>query len=97
MKEKTSEGQHHGIEKNILKGNCYYVEVGYIGEERHSRRDARTMWTGKRKFSGGVWCGGPHPRLSHRIELVGVPLVSAVSYCLHCIDISETSAHDYDC
>jgi hypothetical protein len=66
MKDKTSEGQHHGIEKITLKGNCYYVGVGDIGEERCSGRDARTVWVEKQKVSGGSGGGGPHQRLSHR-------------------------------
>ena len=40
-------------------------------------RDARILWAGKRKVSRGSGGGGPHPHLSHRTELVGVPLVSA--------------------
>jgi hypothetical protein len=48
LKDNLSEGQHHGIEEIILK-------VGDIGEERRSGRDARTVWAGKRKVSGGLW------------------------------------------
>ena len=39
LKDKTPEGQHHGIEEIILKDNYYYVGVGDIGDERHSGRD----------------------------------------------------------
>ena len=28
MKDKTCGGQHHGIEINLLNGNCYSIEVG---------------------------------------------------------------------
>ena len=77
LKDKTPEGQHHGIEEIILKDNYYYVGVGDIRDERRSGRDARTVWTGKRKVSRGSGGGGPYQRLSHQTELVGVPLVSA--------------------
>jgi hypothetical protein len=53
LKDNLSEGQHHGIEEIILK-------VGDIGEERRSGRDARTVWAGKRKVSGGLlWWWAP--------------------------------------
>jgi hypothetical protein len=39
VKDKTYEGQHHGIEEIILKYNCYYVGVGDIGKERRLGRD----------------------------------------------------------
>ena len=28
VKDKTCGGQHHGIEINLLNGNCYSIEVG---------------------------------------------------------------------
>jgi hypothetical protein len=66
MKDKNSERQHHGIKEIILRGDYYYyyVGVGDIREEGRSGRDARTVWTGKRKVSGGSGDGGPHQRLS---------------------------------
>jgi hypothetical protein len=55
LKDNLSEGQHHGIEEIILKDNYHYIEVGDIGEERRSGRDAQTVWAGKRKVSGKQW------------------------------------------
>ena len=36
--DNRSEGQHHGIKEILLKGNCYFIEVADIKEERHLRR-----------------------------------------------------------
>jgi hypothetical protein len=52
LKDNLGEGQHQGVEEIILK-------VGDIGEESRSGRDARTVWAGKRKVSGGSGGGGP--------------------------------------
>ena len=38
MKDNHSEGQHHGIEEILLKGNCYSIEVADIKEERRLGR-----------------------------------------------------------
>jgi hypothetical protein len=47
VKDKTYERQHYGIEEIILKGNCYYVEVGDIGEEKRLGSHARIVWAWK--------------------------------------------------
>jgi hypothetical protein len=39
LKDNCSEGQHHGIEFFLLKGNCYFIEVADIKEEKHLGRD----------------------------------------------------------
>ena len=39
LKDNRSEGQHHGIEEILLKGNCYFIEVADTKEERHLGRD----------------------------------------------------------
>ena len=39
LKDNRSKGQHHGIEFFLLKGNCYFIEVANIKEEKHLGRD----------------------------------------------------------
>ena len=81
MKDNRSEGQHHDIEEILLKGNCYFIEVADIKEERHLERDVGQRYLNhvgrNAKSFGGRGGGGPHQRLSRWTELVGVPLASA--------------------
>ena len=81
LKDNRSEGQHHGIEEILLKGNCYFIEVADIKEERHLGRNVGQRCPNRvdrdAKSLGGRGSGGPHQRLSRRTELAGVPLASA--------------------
>ena len=61
------------------KANITMLEWGTLGKRGVWKEMlgnlAHTVWAGTRKVLGGNGGGGPHHRLSGRIELVGVPFL----------------------